>query len=211
MLAEEGIFFGFDHPEVDPASVHSREVMVLSDVAEKVPPIVGGDRLPLRESIDGDALRAGDAHVSAFHSRRVVAATQVLLRDYDFVHPRHEQRSLTEPLRRSASPDLGGRLPDQFSTYEHKMQYEEPDLLPRDAARHLEQLRASSTLYEAESRCVRLRPGRAFTLTDSDSPRLDGRYAVTRVDHEGRAPELAAESKSGIYRNRFACVRGCGT
>jgi len=66
-------------------------------------------------------------------------------------------------------------------------------------------------LYEAESRCVRLRPGRAFTLTDSDSPRLDGRYAVTRVDHEGRAPELAAESKSGIYRNRFACVRGCGT
>jgi len=207
MLAEEGIFFRFDHPEVDAASVHSREVMVLSDVADKTPPIAGGDRLPLRESIDGDALRADEAHVSSFRSRRVVAASQVLLRDFDFVHPRFDQRSLTEPLLSSATPDLGGRLPDRFGVYEHKMEYEEPDLQPHDAIRYLEQLRASAVVHEGESRCVRVRPGRAFTLTESDPPRLDGRYAVTRVDHEGRAPELAASSETGVYRNRFVCVR----
>ena len=207
MLAEEGIFFRFDHPEVDGASALSREVLVLSDAAEKVPPIAGVDRLPFRESIDGEALRSDDAFVSSFRSRRIVAATQVLLRDFDFVHPRYEQRSLTEPLVRSARPDLDGRLPSSLGVYEHKMEYEEPDLEGHDSARYLEQLRASSTMHDGESRCVRLRPGRAFSLAESDPPRLDGRYTVTRVEHEGRAPELAPGSESGVYRNRFSSVR----
>jgi type VI secretion system secreted protein VgrG len=207
MLAEEGIFFRFDHPEVDGASPHSREVLVLGDAAEKVPPIAGVERLPLRESIDGDALRAEGAHVSAFRARRVIAATQVLLRDYDFVHPRFEQRSLTEPLVRSARPDLDGRLPDRSGVYEHKMEYEEPDLQPHDASRHLEQLRASASVHEGETRCARMRPGRSFTLTEGEPSRVDGRYTVTRVDHEGRVAELAAAGDRGLYRNRFACVR----
>lgn len=205
MLAEEGIFFRFDHDEVDAGSAGSRELLVLGDAAARVPPIAGRDRLPLREDMAGGALRAEGAYVTTFHSRRVIAATQALLRDYDFVHPRHEQRSLTEPLVRSWPTELDGRLPDATGVYEHKMEYEEPDLEPHDAKRYLEQLRASSTVHEGESGCVRLRPGRTLELAETDSTRLDGRYCLTRVHHEARAPEVAG--KDTIYVNRFECVR----
>jgi len=181
MLAEDGIFFRFDHPTVDGARATSRDVLVLSDAAEKVLAIEGGERLPLRESIDGSALRADDAHISSFHACSEVAPDQALLRDFDFIHPRFEQRSLSVPLARSAPADLGGRLPGRLGVYEHKMEYEEPDLQPADAGRYLEQLRASSATFEGESRTARLRPGRSFILTEAAPAGGDARCTVTRV------------------------------
>lgn len=99
-----------------------------------------------------------EGHVRDFRMRLQLAPTEVLLRDYDFTHPRHEARSQTGDER------LEGRRPGPAGGYTHRMGYLDPTLEDDDARRALEAARRDARTYRGQGQSPRLRPGRRFVL-----------------------------------------------
>jgi len=213
MLAEEGIFFHFEHspsalePSAGaprPGAGASAEVLVLGDSAEVYTPIDGPEDLSFRPAPSGGALTIEESHVTAFRSRTSLEPTDVLLRDFDFTRPSLDLRS-TADAAELAGGSSGLRLP-AIRVYEHHGGSEEADVLKASARTYLEQFRTTAREQDGESLCRRLRPGRVFSLAEHDLERLNRRYVVTRVEHTGVAPEVRGGDDVPVYRSRFGCV-----
>lgn len=206
LLAEEGIFFHFEHAAgaAQPEGGAPAEVVVFGDAAEVYAPIDGDEVLSFRPAVPGGALIAEERHVSAFRSRSSLEPTHVLVRDYDFTRPSLDLRSAASASELAPSSAAGGRSPE-LRVYEHHGGSEESDVVKASARTYLEQLRSAAREQEGESFCRRLRPGRAFSLAEHDLAHLNRRYVVTRVEHMGAAHGGGA-GDAPVYQSRFACV-----
>ena len=214
LLAEEGIFFYFDHPtglddEESSTGVGAAEIVVLSDAAEHYPPLDGGETLVLRRAQadhDGGALLSREDQVFSFVLRNRVRSRATLVRGYDPQRPRLDLRAMACISERSAAPAAATpMLYEHQGNCEHPGSYEGRPANPEIAAIRLEQERARVTVGQGMTWSRRLVPGRRFTLRDHDSDALDQAYVVTRVEHEGYSPEAAPEGRP-LYQGRFECA-----
>jgi type VI secretion system secreted protein VgrG len=213
LLAEEGIFFTFQHPpsalqDVAEAGSAALETVVLGDSPDAYPVMAGDGLLHLRE---GEGFIPTDQDVTRFSLRRSARPGVALLRDYDFRRPLYDLRSEAAV----GPPEDGGLDERALSIYEHRGEYDEAEVNPARAQVVLEQRRRLAHRAEGESLCRRLEPGHRFVLHAEATPHLDREYVVTRVDHRGLTPELAApafdragaaRAPAPTYENRFECL-----
>lgn len=201
LLAEEGIFYFFEHAE-------GGETLVLCDSAQLYEPIAGVPELAYRYEHGSDGMVPKEHHVSRFSLRRTIEPGAVLQRDYDFRRPlldlRAEARSAPPPAC-PATNDVAPFEAQQLRVYDHHGEDERPAVDGSSARMRLEQLRRRARVAHGSSACRRLVPGFRFELVDHDIDALNGSYAVTRVEHAGRAPEIAREPEH-VYESTFACV-----
>ncbi|WP_437819466.1 type VI secretion system tip protein TssI/VgrG [Sorangium sp. So ce1078] len=195
LLAEEGLFYYFEHdPNAD------AETMVIGDEASIYPPIAGSPRLVHRSAPAGlGALTPGEDHIQRFFAERSVRPTAAVIRDYDFERPLFHPSSSARTAQRE-----GGAEDGRYEHYEHHGDYEEVEVARDEAAIRLEQLRRKAVVARGETSCRRLVPGHRFVLEAHDVAAYGRGWVVTRVDHEGEAPQVAGASPT--YRARFACA-----
>lgn len=203
LLAEEGIFYVFEHG--------AEETMVLCDSAHLYQPIAGDAELAYRYEQGSDGLVPKEHHVGRFAARRAIKSGAVLQRDYDFLRPLLDLRADTKPSSSVAPPASDAAeeaLPfeaELLRVYDHHGEDERPDVNAGTARVRLEQQRRHALIGRGESACRRLLPGLRFDLVDHEIDALNRRYVVARVEHEGRAPEVA-HGRERVYANTFACV-----
>lgn len=202
LLAEEGIFWSFDHPDGDAGAVTER--LVLADSARTYAPINGDPGLLFRQQIGDGAMKADENHILDFRLRSRIEPTRVVLRDYDFRRPLLNLTSAAPDPSVASAASSGGQTPP-LEIYDHHGEYEETDADTGNAGVHLEQLRSGAREAEGKSVCRRLQPGRRFDLTDHDIDRLNAGWVVTHVHHHGIAQEPAKKG-ARIYENRFRCA-----
>lgn len=195
LAAEEGIVFLFvDPPASDPAQQAS--LLFIDSPAEY--PLAEGGAGPLRLIFrEDEGLASSEQQVLRFASRRAIRPTALRLRDYDFRRP-------NLPLAERAGSEEG----EGYEVYEHRGDYEEPEVTQDKARIALDQERRTAWIFEAESLCSRLAPGLRFRLDGESALGLDGDYAAVRVEHVGQTPELGVAAPRRVYSNRFRCVPG---
>ncbi|KYG02795.1 hypothetical protein BE21_54320 [Sorangium cellulosum] len=196
LLAEEGIFYGFEHPEDE----RHRETVVFADSATACRPIEGEPALDFHDS-GGMVEREQD--VRRFRLQHRVRPGSTLLKEFDFLRPSHDVRGAAEHPAREGAFDLR-----RLRVYDHHGEFEGVDTDAGAARRHLEQHRVDVAVGSGESRCRRLLPGRWFALQGGALPDHDGRYTVVRLEHEGHHPERTQDRTvtPEVYRNRFHCI-----
>jgi type VI secretion system secreted protein VgrG len=197
LLAEEGIFYAIDTS--GEAGEAPRDVVVLADDAAAYEPIPGASALRFHEA---DGLSQGREAIESLSFRRAVRPGASLLAGFDFRRP---QLRLTA----DASSDAPGAVP-QRRVYDHDMDWSKWTLRPEAPRLHLEQHRRGDAVGEGTSGSPRLAPGRTFELEEHPRADLNARFAVVRVEHEGRTPEVgragAGSEAEQVYTNRFHCV-----
>ncbi|WP_438002363.1 type VI secretion system tip protein TssI/VgrG [Sorangium sp. So ce185] len=229
LLAEEGIFFWFEHPRLPAAGDIGglSETVIFADSVQAYPAIPGGlndevtDAPPCLVLRDASGLEEAEDSVRAFTVRRAVRPTRALLRDYDFQRPLLDLRAEAQlsadgvATQGSAMPvSSTGRVDSavgELRVYAHRGEYDQPEVNPARARTVLEQHRRGATSGEGASSSRRLLPGHRFRLEADVAAGLSGEYAVTRVEHEGQVPEHAGmttptEQVTQVYTNRFTCV-----
>ena len=204
LLEEEGVAFWFRHEG-------EAEALVLADSPTYTfcPTL---DRKPVPFSPPQSAL----AHVEVvqrFELRRELRPTGAVVRDYDFTRP-HAEIDLT---RASPRGDGGPRPRYEPAGRFTLGDYDEATraYTAHDGARRAELLAqeaaAVERVGEGTGNVTGFMPGRVFELLGHEHNDLDRRYLLTRVVHEGSAPEAlapTAEPSRGAdrYRNTFSCV-----
>ena len=207
LLAEEGIYFAFEHPDVGPApgpaagSAAAREdgeLLVLGDHPSSYAPIPGEPTLPLRDEGAG----AGDEHLSVLRYGGQLLTGAVRVKEFDFERP---------------SLDLSGRaevpaplhpVETRLLVYDHHGHYEGDRVADDDAVRYLEQLRTRSLQGSATSNCPRMTAGSSFRLSEAPDDALNRGFALARVEHEGREPQPEGSSAphGPRYENRLGFI-----
>lgn len=214
LLAEEGIFYYFDHPSdgiealAAGGAASLSEMMVFIDSADGYPPISatgmagssidGSPELTLRPA---ESMRAAaDDAAQTFAFKRTLRSNSTLLRDYDFRRPLLDLRS--EAVVDGADPSAG---PPGLRVYSHRGEYDEPEVNAARAQTALDQHRRQASEGAGDSTCRRLDPGHRFTLHSETVPGLSGEYVLIYVDHVGHTPERSPPG-TRPYTASFRCV-----
>jgi type VI secretion system secreted protein VgrG len=192
LLAEEGLFFYFNHP-LDPPDGKG-EILVIADTPEDYAPIEPDEALAFERIQPGSGMTPREDQITSFTYRERSRSRHVLVRGYDFNHPGRGHRDRF-PL---------GDDKDPLDLFEHEGSYEE-DGAERPAAVRLQQERRDVATARGTSFCRRLIPGHTFTLHGHDLPNLDAAWVVTEIVHEGRAAEVTSHGEQ-VYQNRFRCA-----
>lgn len=220
LLAEEGIFYWFEHPgfdegatvqRVDPLDL--RERVVLADAAVYAP-TPGGETLVVR---DQGPREGSDNGVHEFSSSRVVRSTRALVTSFDFMRPalelvdRATESSVSRVVEAIAtsvtqSDPAPGAPPSRDEIYEHHDDHSATEMSPGRTARLLESERRRAVTATGRSRCRRLSAGHAMALHGHGVDELNGAWAITRVEHTGEIPEGTGTDVRSVYDNRFECV-----
>ena len=185
LLAEEGLFYCIDAASGEGAGP-----------APGIDAVVLGDDSAHYEPIVGAptlgfhesyGVVSGREHVAGFAWHPHIRAGSTLLAGFDF------QRAVPDVGGAEATP-VGGRGRAR------------PGSKPEKENTHVGIGRSSS---------ARLHPGRWFDLEEHPTAALNRRYAIMRVEHEGRGPGAGGPRSSNgapgsergeTYRNRFCCV-----
>lgn len=220
LLAEDGLFFTFDHPCERGADFRmtgggDSEVVVLSDAPAFYPALDGGEHLRFERFSGDSAMTPRDDHVTYFAPQAKVRSSAVRARGYDLRRPTSDIRAeaihANAPQRApglSAAPEP--RTVSVFEgSYEENIPVALPGLpaatIPRSAIHRLDSIRREARVVEGTSACRRLSPGRKFALHDHDLSDFDGDYVVLRVEHEGYGADTAPSGRP-LYQNRFTCI-----
>ncbi len=209
LLAEEGIFYFFDHPQEQTGT----ERMVLADAAAALTPIAGSDRLRVRE--DTGMATSDDRDVHSFTLEKRTKAGRLLIKDYDLARPSFELRGdarwtkerIVGGISESPAASADGIQPDAIERYTHHGDLETSQVDEGAAIRRLEQHRRKAWVATGATKNGRLVPGHTVTV---DDVQIDGHpvtYTIYRVEHVGRDPISHADDTQGpTYKNRFEAV-----
>lgn len=186
LAAEEGIVFWFEENQLFYSD--SRTGMT------------GGENLLYNAHIQN----AGREPV--IHSLEYGAKMQpnaVHLKDYKYSHP---DVGLDAKVK-----SQGSRA--SYSMYEGYGRYDDDGVAQQYAKYRLEAYQADSQSGHAESNCIRLMPGRLFTLAEHPSQSMNNNWQVIRIVHHGSLPQsVADESHDGervaMLSNHFDFIPG---
>lgn len=194
LLAEEGIAYRFEQPELD-AGPDATEVLVMFDGAAAYAKLPHGERLVHRPQLPGgDGMLREERDVSSFVDETRRSSEQVHLRAFDF------RRPIAMRTAGEAAEELG-----VASVVEHHGPYGEMQVGPQSPAVVLDQVRRNARRQEGTSACARLSPGLYFHLDEHEDPALQADFAVVEVRHTGRS-EPTSDGANDSYDNQFGCV-----
>ncbi len=205
LMAEEGLAFYFDHSG-------EREELVIVDANESFVAVTTMDGNPL--TIQGpESGTATVERVRDFDLVHSLQSTSSVVRDFDWTHPRLD---LTRPAR---GTDLRG-LDREVYEYPGPLtigEYSQPAYTDEDgrvqATLRREQWQSRVKRFVGRGYVTTFTPGQTFDLTGHGNHAFDDRYLLTRVEHEGHAPEeltsdthTEEETLQERYTNRFECI-----
>lgn len=119
--------------------------------------------------------------------RSRAASDKVMLRDYDFASPGTDLSATAE------TPETTSR-----EVYSHPGGYIDTGRGQRLADRLLERLQALTRTIHGSSDCVRLAPGRYFTLADAAREALNGDFVVLEAHHRCE-PDAASAGEPSMH------------
>ncbi len=188
LLAEDGIFFAFEHGP-------DGHVLVLHDGASTCPELAGGGDLPYRPPAPSG--KWGDFElldrVAHGHS---VAAGKVTVRGFDFERPEM-------PVDGASRADD----PLRIEHYEWPDGFVDPRAGTRVAAARLQERRIETEQIVGEGTCVRLVPGATCRVIDHPSAALEQELLLVRVRHDARQWAGAGQARPDeTYRGAFVAV-----
>ncbi|MCP4744764.1 MAG: type VI secretion system tip protein VgrG, partial [Desulfobacteraceae bacterium] len=189
LLAEEGIFFFFEHHP-------SKLIMVFGDSTVNYMPICGNAKILWNP---GGSLVAEQEAIIGFEYGKQVSPDTFAHTDFDFKQPAMNLFS-----RHQAQQSTGLDLYDYPGNY----------TCSKEGARlskvRLEQAVMNSRQAQGKSVVARFVPGFTFSIEDSNNQACNGAYLLTRIRHEGKQPQVLAENSSGSegtsYINEFSAA-----
>ena len=187
LCEEEGIFYYFEHAESDHA-------LVFADQAQAHEPIEGDAAVWLRD-VTGQV--ESREFISRFWFTARIGTDRVRLQDFNFVRPAADLGS-----------NAAGQTPYALEFYDYPGGHEDGSAGRRLAQLRLEEQACAQQTAHAQSNCVRMTPGRRFTLSDVDGrlrDELRRDYTVLAVRHRGdqRAAHADGAATSVEYENDF--------
>ncbi len=191
-LAEEGVFYFFEHRQ-------QGERVVFCDEGRLLTPIAGDATLEFSDSEGGELEKAERVH--EFWAQTRTATGRVAVQRFDFERFRLPMTNASEVK----TQDDEFHAPN-YETFDHERIFDgvEPD--HGIGQQQLEQHRRKVQSGTGASHCARLVPGHWFELSGNPLDGLNRRYLVTEVRHRGQVPEhRSAPSASDLYTNRFVC------
>jgi type VI secretion system secreted protein VgrG len=199
-MADEGIWFAFEHPVGD-GGEHA-EVLVLYDDNEAAAEANLGDskdELPLQLSRGGSMDHEAVLHFTRGTDHNI---TSLIVRAYDWTAP-------TVPQAKTLPSNEQGIRPAYEADDLTLWQYRSPKFGKFDteaqARVRLELHRAEAGRARGESNMVGLVPGQKVKVTRHPSG-FDGTYLVTRVDMHGSYLQEGTDKSGADYGNIFACL-----
>ncbi|WP_437961329.1 type VI secretion system tip protein TssI/VgrG [Sorangium sp. So ce119] len=175
LLAEEGIYYWFEHDS-------DATRLVFSDDSTLAPDIEGDPIVPFHDDTE---LQSVSDSVLRVHRRRAVATDAVRLRDYNFNKPR---------LTLDAKAGSGAR-----EVYDFPGRFGAPKGGERRARVRIEALRARVSVTSGETWTTRMRAGLVFELAGHPIDSLNGRYLLDAVAYRarglGEGPDDAPEGE----------------
>lgn len=207
LCAEEHIAF-----HVTDAGKDHEETVVFCDAVEAFKTIQGPPELTAPAGqVGDDALGVSEDQARVRDVRRRTGTGSVLVRRHDPMRPLAELRSAA---RWSTTAEGVGRVAvleafpeaadDRGLLYEHHADLDDVDVAREDAARMLAQRRRRALEIAGDSPCVRLAPGRRFTLGGAGWTAAAGELLLTRVQHHFRNEGLPG--KKARYEAVFRAV-----
>lgn len=193
LMEHEGIFYYFVHEE-------GRHVMVLADSMSNLQASAGCASLPyVPPGSDGPEVPAN--RITSWEHRYAFTSGRFTQKDYDFRKP-HANLLTTE----SSRVVLPGSA--RFEIYEYPGLY-----MDRQDGQELTRVRmeeedAGHDVATGAGTCHGLSPGHVFLLGGHSSPREDGEYVITSVEHRAREPGSfePGEGDPDAYSNTFTCI-----
>ncbi|MFL5409657.1 MAG: type VI secretion system Vgr family protein [Myxococcales bacterium] len=180
--AEEGIGFAFTHSE-------DGEELVLKDDWTRLDPIEGETTLYDRAALQGAAEAAW-----AVSEKRALVCDAVVVKDHDMRRPG------VELIAKSEAQGAAGR-----EVYLHPGGFLDEPEGKRRARIRLEALGVAGRSFSGRSSCLRLEPGRTFTLQGCPNASANVDHLVIAVRHRGfvQDPE---DGTTWAYQNEFRSI-----
>lgn len=187
LLAEEGIFYFFEHSE----TAHR---LVLTDAPLATPMITAAPMITYNANPGG---QSRGSWISSFSQRERLRSSSYEMNDYTFHNPPANQK------RRHKGQDLAG-LKGDYALYDYPGRYKDPDG-PGDAfTKHrIEAVRVDATTGQGASNNIHLCPGYHFELTGHPDPGTNGSQFLLAVSHAGQQP-TALEEDAGDAPTTYA-------
>ncbi|UXN07874.1 type VI secretion system tip protein VgrG [Bartonella sp. HY761] len=182
ILAEEGIFYYFEH---------DKEGLLKLIISDK--PNVLHDCPGLKE-IEYNSLASGSVKglfCSSLSYREKLRATTVVQRDYTFKNPVYNQ----EHKERTANPN--GEKHD-YELYDYPGRYKKDSAGKAFTRYKLEATRVDASLGYGVSNAPHLLTGHAITLFEHPDDRLNQKWRLLTIRHEGVQPQAWGEDAQGI-------------
>jgi len=190
ILAEEGIFYYFEHDK------QGLLKLILSDqpiVLQECPGLV---------ELEYNAMASGvvkGVYCSSLSYREKLRSTTVVQRDYTFKKPDYNQQH----KEKTSSP--GGEK-QEYELYDYPGRYKE-DAAGKPFTRHkLEATRVDSNLAYGVTNAPHLISGHGFTLTEHPGQKLNQKWRVLTVRHEGMQPQAWGEDAQGTAKTDTGIV-----
>lgn len=173
LLAEEGIFYFFEHS-------HECHTLVLADNKRSFKPVVGASTVRYRQR-SGMVASEESIHTLSAHHR--ICTGKVSLRDYHFQKSqlKLEAELQTEPFAR-------------LEAYRYPGHFAEPDEGKRQAERQLQAHQAEAFTVQGQGDCLRLAVGKRFQLEEHPLGELNSEYVITATQLLGRQPQSLEEN-----------------
>jgi type VI secretion system secreted protein VgrG len=195
LLAEEGIWFHFQHPADGEA-----ELLFLRDSNQHAPAVA--DYPDVEFSPDRDT-NAQHPAITVFGGTVRHGTTQLRVRQYNWTHPELElsgEETVKEPAQFESQRPLAHYEHGDITLYEYK----EPKYAQHDAAAQvqlrLEHHRRGRHLIHGQSNVLRLQAGHFIKVNDKE-------YLIVEVMHHGTATLSSGQAAHhGTYENSFTCL-----
>jgi type VI secretion system secreted protein VgrG len=185
LLAEEGIFFFFEHTE-------DEHILVLTNSAGEVKPCPGQPWARMAQ--DAGTWQEEDV-VTGLTAERMAHPGKVTLADYNYLTPAANLTALST-----------GRAPEE--RYDYPGTYADRDDGDRYARLRLEAHEAEGFSIQGEGNCRAFQPGYRFELREHYRASLDADYQLLRVWHEGTSGgfRTGRGDDESDYKGRFEAI-----
>ncbi|MCP4745158.1 MAG: type VI secretion system tip protein VgrG [Desulfobacteraceae bacterium] len=189
LLAEEGIFFFFEHQR-------DRHLMVFGDSQVNYMPIAGNSKICLNP---GGSMVAEQEAIIAFKCTKSLTPGSYSMSDYDFEKPSVDLYTCSQAKENT-----------DFACYQYPGNYTDRKHGERLSRVRLEQKSLKARQAKGKSVVVRFVPGFTFRVQDSFTGNIENTYLLTQISHDGQQPQVLAETSSGSqgssYVNEFTAV-----
>ncbi len=190
LMEEEGIYYFFETAE-------SGTTLIIANTPQNHLDIDGETKVPFRAPT---GMGESDEWIHEISFAQRVRSGKVTLRDYNFTTP-----SLTLNKDKTSESSQGGN--SKLEIYDYPGIYEVDDNGGRLAEIRLQSVLARAKELIGQSVCRRLAAGYKFELVDAPRTDFNGKYVMTRLQHDGQQP--IGENQQGSqysYDNSFRAI-----